>query len=121
MQIVYQNMFFYNVKLPFGSKLMVQILLLHTFVIGETSNVIGDQFDPMGEHCQIIDVNNTRIGAIHTSHLESIWPQFVRTEYVSRDVSHQQRYCKHKLGTCNTGPLLHYPYRDVLAWVPCNF
>ena len=90
-------------------------------MIGEISNVIGYPFDPMGEHGQIINVNNTHIGAIHTSHLESIWPQFVLTEYVSRDVSHQQRYCKHKLGTCNTGPLLHYPYRDVLAWVPCNF
>ena len=76
-----------------------------TFVIGETSNVVWDQFDPMGEHCQIINVNNTRVGTIHTSHLESIWPQFVRTEYVSRDVSHQQRYCKHKLGTFNTGYL----------------
>lgn len=92
-----------------------------TFVIGETSNVIGDQFDPMGEHCQIIDVNNTRIGAIHTSHLESIWPQFVRTEYVSRDVSHQQRYCKHKLDTCNTGHYYIILTGLALAWVPCNF
>ena len=95
---------------------MAQGLLFITFVIGETSNVIGDQFDPMGEHCQIVDVNNTRIGAIHTSHLESIWPQFVRTEYVSRDVSHQQRYCKHKLDTCNTDH--YYIITLVLAWVP---
>ena len=86
----------FSILCKIGSQVMVQILL-HTFVIGEISNVIGYQFDPMGEHCQIFDVNNTRIGAIHTSHLESIWPQFVRTEYVSRDVSHQQRYCKHKL------------------------
>ena len=82
---VFFSLSIYNLGQNWWSK---QGLLFITFVIGETSNVIGDQFDPMGEHCQIVDVNNTRIGAIHTSHLESIWPQFVRTEYVSRDVSH---------------------------------
>lgn len=63
-----------------------------TFVVGQGGNVVGNEFDPMREHGQVINVNDARIGSVHAPDFEGIGPQLIRAENVSRDVGHHQRY-----------------------------
>ena len=80
---------------PLG--LVLDWMMMNTYLqVCEPHNIVCDIFEPLGQYCCIITMNDPSTCSIKASHFKSIWSQFVCSENISCHICHHQRYCNWK-------------------------